>query len=144
MKLFSKISEKIKSDGVKVIKFSPNTDLYINSIDLKNGDISEKRIIGYSIHENLRMFKVSSLKNQFETFWVSEDHSLIVYNDSDKKYHRRSPLKIKKDDNLIQTINGKKHFISNSDFLIEYDSKHTTGYDFTVEDNYTFYLELFC
>ena len=139
MKLFTKIKEYTKSDGIKVSKYKPNVDMYIWSINLNNGNLEEKKIIEYSIHENLKMYKISSNKKEFKTFWVSEHHSLIAYNYSTEEYSKVSPNELNEFWGLVQMIDKHdKKIIPYHDYSVELDLTHTTGYDFTVEDNYTF------
>ena len=139
MKLFTKIKEYTKSNGVKVSKYKPNTDIYINAIDINTGHIKEKKITEYSVHENLKMYRVESLNNQFKTFWVSDNHSLIAYNFSTKEYSKIRPDEINEFWGLVQMIkNGVQKIIPYTDYKITFDPTHTTGYDFTVEDFYTF------
>ncbi|MCK9556161.1 hypothetical protein M0R36_10160 [bacterium] len=81
--LVEKIKTKIKDSGIIVTKFKPIKDISIKAIDLSTGDIDNKKITEYSKHENLEMFKLHDDKNRFEDFWVSMDHSLIVYDEKD-------------------------------------------------------------
>ena len=40
------------------------------------------------------MYKIEDSENRFETFWCSEDHSLIVYDESDDKIKKISPVEL--------------------------------------------------
>ncbi|MGB9674680.1 MAG: hypothetical protein ACPLX8_00945, partial [Nanopusillaceae archaeon] len=124
---------------------SNDVDIFIQSIDLETGEITDKRIVSYTIHKNLNMYKISSKTNQFTPFWVSDDHSLIVRDklkESDfAQYIKISPLTILKDPDryeLVQFKDNKLTFIPIDKINIEYDPTKTTAADFTVEDNYTF------
>ena len=141
MKLFEKIETTTKSNGVVVTKFKPNIEVYIKSINLKTGDVSDKLITEYSKHENIKMYKVHDLKNRFKDFHVSEDHSLIVFESTTQTYKKLSPTIILLNPHiylLVQSKNKNKKMIPVTEVIIESDLTQTIGYDFTVMDNYTF------
>ena len=91
MKLFKQTTKYTKPDGVIVTKYKPTTSVFIDSINLDNGNVEEKEIIGYSKHENIVMYKIHDPSNRFKDFWVSEDHSMILYDVSDGTYKKESP-----------------------------------------------------
>jgi hypothetical protein len=98
----------IKLNNIQVIKYEPEEDLFINSINIITGKIEEKQILEYSKHENIEMYKIHDSKNRFEDFWSSYDHSLIVYDENDQQIKKISPkelLKNSKGRYLIQNEN---------------------------------------
>jgi hypothetical protein len=132
-----------------VTHYKPIVEVKIEAIS-EDGEIALKPITDFSVHENLRMYKISNPK--FKTFWVSEDHSLLVYNTIDKKVIKKSPIEllieVSKNFYFIQKIDTSKdtkslhddnvRLIPIKDIKIEFDPDETTAYDFTVEDFYTF------
>jgi len=139
MKLFQKYKQYTKSDGIVVTKFKPNVDMTIQSINLDTGDVEDKAILEYSKHENLRMYSISSSVNLFEEFWVSENHSLIVFDHNVRKYIKIGPLIILEEPSRYSLVRGAdKVHISCSGVDIALALSKTVGYDFTVADNFTF------
>jgi len=139
MKLFEKFETKTKDDGIIVTKFRPTQPVYIDSINLDTGRIEEKEVTEYSKHENLVMYKVHSLEELFKDFWVSEDHSLIVYDVDDGKFKKETPTSFPNDDlYFVQKVDNDCRLIPSSSVNITLDPEKTIAYDFTVKDNYTF------
>lgn len=153
-----------KDNGVIVRKFKPTRNIKILSINLETGKIEYKPILEFSIHENIKMYKVSHANGLFNTFWVSEDHSMIVYDSRSAEYIIISPKQLieLREPNRFYLVKGKRN-INNDNSIrktdiniklpltalipidfelvkIEYDPNKTVGYDFTVEGNYTFAL----
>lgn len=95
LELFNFKSEKIKDDGKVIKKYSPNEEVKIKSINPENGEIEWKKITEYSIHENLNMFEIEDPNNRFETFWSSEDHSLLVFDENDNQIKKITPEELK-------------------------------------------------
>jgi len=91
-------TEKYK-DEVKVIKYDidPNYEVSIRSIDVDTGKVSYKKVVSYSVHENIEMYKISDRKTRFEEFWSSSDHSLIVYDIKEDVIKKISPKLIKEE-----------------------------------------------
>jgi hypothetical protein len=83
-------------DHIDYYKVNDSFTIEIEAIDSVNGDIGYKRITEFTIHRNLKMYKIEDTKKRFETFWVSEDHSLIAYDKSNDKIVKVSPLEIRK------------------------------------------------
>ena len=141
-KLFNIYKIKFKANGIIIKKYHPNPDydIYIDAIDIETGIIDKKKIIEYSIHENLTMYKIES--KLFNTFWVSDDHSLIVFDKKDSKLLKISPVTILKDIDRYCLVRKNKDTYSlidiNDNVKIEYDPSIHRGADFTVEDYYTF------
>jgi len=176
MKAFSPVETYTKENGIKVTKFKPNVDIEVPAIDPKTGKVEWKRVVEFSKHENLKMYKIEiPLPNgDKEIFWASEDHSLIVLDiENDKiikispkdlipyieEYKNKShdkyafirmtstpdkrPIKQPSKHNTLAgnvMVNGCE-FIPVSICKIEYNPSITVGYDFTVEDYYTFATE---
>ena len=137
-KLFIQTEKYTRDDGVVVTKFRPTIDVYIKAIDLNTGKVEYKKILEYSKHENLTMYDIISKTNKFKTFTVSDDHSLIVYDVVTKKLRKISPLTIKDNPSRYYLVqNSVDNLIPCTTIEIKKSDK-TTGYDFTVEDYYTF------
>ncbi len=138
MKLFnfSHIKNNIEHYSV-----SDGVSIFIDSINIETGKMSKKKIIDYSIHKDLMMYKIVDNYDRFKPFWVSSDHSLIVYEKDSEKLIKASPIDlIINVDNymLVQKINDEYIFIECNELSILCDPEITTAADFTVEDNYTF------
>jgi hypothetical protein len=100
-------NNKIKENGSIIEKYKPIDDLYILAISTETSDISYKKITEFSIHYNLDMFKVKDPKERFKEFFVSSDHSLIIYDEIDDKIKKISPTEVLKNPNgkfLIKNI----------------------------------------
>jgi hypothetical protein len=139
MKLFTQVKQYTNLKGVRITKFKPNVDITIQSINLDTGDVEDKAILEYSKHENLCMYSVSSPDNLFEEFWVSKDHSLIVFDQEVNKYMKISPVTILEKPSRYSLVRGaEKVHISCLEVTIALAPSKTVGYDFTVADNFTF------
>jgi DNA-binding protein len=130
------------STNKNVDKYKPLKDIFIDAISLEDGKVDRKKITEYSVHRNLKMFSIEDAFNdRFEKFWVSNDHSVIVFDELDGCY-----LKIKPEDiletpyrfSLVQLKDGEKVFISCEEISIKEDKDKTEAFDFTVEDYFTF------
>lgn len=106
-KLFTFESEKTNDDGVTVKTYTPNEDMEIMAIDRETGNYEPKKILNYTVHENINMYKVNDPSGRFDTFWASEDHSLLVYNENTGNIERSTPKE------LIEDPHGK--------FLMKHD-----------------------
>ena len=86
--------EKVKSNGIIVKKYDmkPDYRIEILAIDPATGKSEMKNISEYSVHENIKMFKIEDSKDRFESFWASSDHSLIVYDGEDQMIKKISPI----------------------------------------------------
>lgn len=155
----------------EIIKKYPHFELQINSIDMNTGEVQKQKIIEFSKHEPLIMYKISSKNNLFKDFWLSEDHSIIGY-DIEKDVIRKitpkalilNPLRYyliyhkKNSDSITWTIKNKTlqnkdsrllfnlqqnncELLSTSDYDIVLDESKTIGYDFTVAHTNTFEAE---
>ena len=98
---FKEIKKSEKSNGTIITNYKPLEDITIQSIDVNNGEISHRKIVDYSKHENIKMYQVHDPKNRFEDFWTSYDHSLIIYDEIKKEIRKISPRE------LIEEPNGK-------------------------------------
>lgn len=88
---FIKYKEKIKPNGIKVSHYKPEEELTIQAIDIETGNIEYKKITDYSIHENIKMYKIHDKKNRHEDFWASYDHSLVIFDKIKNKILKISP-----------------------------------------------------
>jgi len=86
--MFKHIPEKEKEN---VSHYKPTEEMHIKAISLDDGTIAEKKILDYSEHRNLKMFSIHDPQNRFEDFWVSDDHSLIVWDENEQKNIKISP-----------------------------------------------------
>jgi len=86
--LFKHIPEKEKEN---ISHYEPTEELTIKAISLDDGTIAEKKVLDYSEHRNLKMFSINDPQNRFERFWVSDDHSVIVWDENEQKNLKISP-----------------------------------------------------
>ena len=98
---FKFIKSTVKENGIKVSHYEPEEELFTKAIDPNTGNIDYKRILDYSIHENLEMYKIHDPENRFEDFWASADHSLIIYDEIDQEIKKISPKE------LLENPSGK-------------------------------------
>lgn len=98
---FIKHKEKTKIDGIKVTQYRPEEELTIQAIDIETGNIENKKILDYSIHENIKMYKIHDKKNRHEDFWSSYDHSLVIFDEFENKILKVTPRE------LIENPEGK-------------------------------------
>lgn len=97
-----KLTETTIKNGKKVIKYSVS-NLLVNSINIETKAIELKPITRFSEHQNIDMYKVSS--KHFNTFWASDDHSLLI--ESDNTITKESPktlINCKDDKFFIQDV----------------------------------------
>ena len=122
--------------------YTPVKKIEIQSINMETGYPSWNRITEYTVHENLNMYKVMDIEERFEPFWVSDDHSMIVWDDEDNTMKMISPLEIMKEPHryVIPKLDEEQEVcaIPCIDLIITRDESMTTGYDFTVENDFTF------
>jgi len=146
-----------KKDNITYYNVNPEYTVRVLAINPDDGTVAYKKVIGYTYHENLQMYYISSM-NQFKSFWASSDHSLIVYNNNKSSIERMSPKDIldieDKHNYFLIKLNKQKSYayskkrtpkfsdvcdlISLDKVFIKYDPNVTTAGDFTVEDYYTF------
>ena len=141
MKLFEYKESYTKSDGIIVTKYSPTVPVFISSINLENGSVSDELITEYSKHENIKMYRIHDDQKRFKDFWVSNNHSLIVYNQINKKYEKIEPQTILnniKIYSLVKKTLEDKIMIPCFEIQISLDLSKNIGYDFTVTNNFTF------
>lgn len=138
-------SELFKFDHVKgnTEYYKPLKDIQIMSISTETGDVSWNKITEYTVHNDLKMFSVLDPLDRFEMFWVSDDHSLIVWNEVEENIEKISPLKVLENPPKYSLIMYKDKeddylVIPCSEVIISEDTAKTVGYDFTVENDYTF------
>ncbi|RLF27439.1 MAG: hypothetical protein DRN14_05420, partial [Thermoplasmata archaeon] len=127
--------------NVDYYKVNPLVEIYVDAIDLETGKIEPKRVLGYTIHRDLDMYKVTDTKNRFKPFWVSEDHSLIAYDNEQNKLLKVSPLDIlacPERFSLVQKTSDGIRYIPCTEINIDYDPTETCAADLTVEDYTTF------
>jgi hypothetical protein len=133
---------KFKSRKDNVEHYKPIKDITIQSINIDNGYCSWNRITDYSVHYNLEMYSIFDPLNRFEQFYVSSDHSLIAWDDKEECIRKVTPLEAKSNEFLMAIIYHEEEddyiLIPFTELLIELDKTKTTGYDFTVENDFTF------
>ncbi len=113
--LFEFKSEKTKTNGIKVKKYSPKEEVTIKSIDPNTGKTDWKQISEFSVHENLNMYSIEDPKKRFERFWSSEDHSLIVFDETDNKIKKISPKELQINPDGKYLIQEENHEFSRSE-----------------------------
>ena len=91
---FISLERYTKSNGTIVTKYKPTKNIFIDSIDPETGKTDHKKILEYSKHENIEMYKIHDTKNRFEDFWSSYDHSLIIYDNIENKIRKISPREL--------------------------------------------------
>ena len=91
---FQEISRTTKENNIEVIKYKPLEELTTKSICVNTGVIENKKILEFSKHTNLEMFKISDSNNRFKNFWVSSDHSIIVYDEKDQLIKSITPKEL--------------------------------------------------
>lgn len=143
MKLFKEVRKDVKENGVVVTHYEPQADVTIMSMNIENGKFEEKKITDFSKHENIKMYKFHDAIERFKDFWLSDNHSAIVRDKQTSLYGKVTPMDIILDPNryeLVQMIGSPlaRRFIPCNDIEVTLDESKTIGYDFTVEDNYTF------
>ncbi|MCK9439421.1 MAG: hypothetical protein WC188_04690 [Candidatus Caldatribacteriota bacterium] len=140
-----------RSDGTSFKNYKVLDEIYTKAINIETGSIDLKQITHWSIHENLNMYKIERKKNSgyihnIKNLYISDNHSLVVFDRFNENILKLSPLEIIKDLNryfLIRTHpnENKIEFIPCSLLNIEKEPTITTGYDFTVKDYKTFISE---
>lgn len=122
--------------------YTPLKKIEIESINMETGFSSWNRITEYTVHENLTMYKMMDIYERFEPFWVSDDHSLVVWDDQENIMKMITPMEVMREPHryVIPKLdkNGELTTIPCIDLLFTKDDSVTTGYDFTVENDYTF------
>ena len=71
-----------------VVEYAPIQPIWIPAID-ENGNINLKRVESYSIHFNTKCYRISD--PEFGSFLATEDHSLLVYDETKDKVIKVSP-----------------------------------------------------
>jgi len=87
---------KEKPNGIVIEKYKVLDYAEIQSINKETGIISWNQITGFSIHKNLELYTIEDKNKQFEKFWASSDHSLIIYNEETDKIEECSPKELLK------------------------------------------------
>lgn len=134
---------KFKDRKDNVEHYEPLKDITIQSINIDNGYISWNKITDFSVHYNLEMYNIFDPLDRFESFYVSSDHSMIAWNEIEQVIQKVTPLEAKENgENLMMIIYHEDEddfiLIPYNELLIERDETKTTGYDFTVENDFTF------
>lgn len=99
--LTEKYKAKTKDNGTIISKYKILEDIFIKAIDPKTGNVNNKKITEFSVHENIKMYKIHDTKNRFKDFHSSYDHSLIIYDENEKVIKEISPKE------LLKNPNGK-------------------------------------
>lgn len=117
-------------NGATVTDYNVLDDVYIDAIDINNGDIQKKKITNWSVHEHLKIWDIkkhnrNSLIPTIGEFKVSEDHSLIVL-DMENESIKRTNIK-----DVIENKN-KYAFIRTTNLIKKSDQKTI----FDINSNY--------
>lgn len=87
---------KKKDNGVIIKYFDVVDEVYADAIDIETGSVEKKRIEKWSIHYNLNMYEIKGLNSKKQVF-VSDNHSIVVYDNRDKKIIKATPEEILED-----------------------------------------------
>jgi hypothetical protein len=94
--IFKGITQNDTNITVETYGIKEGYKLFINSINKETGESSYEEILEFTIHSNLEMYKMHDSQNRFEDFWVSSDHSLIVYDSLLDNIVEISPIELMK------------------------------------------------
>ena len=124
--------------------YVPNSayEVVVYTFETETGQVTRSRVLGYTVHKNLEMYKVTSLTGKFETFWVSSDHSLIVYDESENRFRKAKPAEILEKPErfyLVQRIGTDYQKIPCTSIDICLDPTVTVAADLTVQGTNTFF-----
>jgi len=129
-------------DGRVVLHYTPLKKLYIDSINLETGEVSKKRILEFTVHQNVELYSISKTNSKkWKPLYGTKDHGYIVFDRRDRSYKRVSLFDIDKENHffvMISPRSSKVRLVSLDDLKIELYDQHGTAFDFTVEDNFTF------
>jgi hypothetical protein len=103
--------------NIMIKKFKVDEEVYVNAIDKNTGEITKKKVTEFSIHDNIKMYKVARKKrvnsiSSIHDLWVSEDHSMVVYDSQTSEIKNISPKDILSDTKnkfLIRTLDKEKY-----------------------------------
>lgn len=84
------------NNGKEIKKYSPNKEVKIKSIDPESGNTEFKNVSEFSVHDNLTMYKLEDPDNNFEPFWSSSDHSLLVFDEEKETIDKITPEDLKR------------------------------------------------
>jgi len=132
---------KFDKNEKNVDTYLPVKDVFIQAINIETNETDWKKITKYTKHTDLNMYSIFDPLERFETFHVSDDHSMIVMDHLNEKLIKISPLDVMNDPmyySLVKEVGDELIFINMSEIVIELDPNETVGFDFTVEDYYTF------
>lgn len=96
------VNQKVKDNGVIVKEYEFLEDVYILAIDINTGKSELKKVNRWSVHENIKMYDIEG--KDIEKFSVSEDHSLVVYDEKENKIIRTSISEVLKEPNRYYLI----------------------------------------
>ena len=134
-----KINTHTSKNGATVTDYNVLDDVYIDAIDINNGDIQKKKITNWSVHEHLKIWDIKKRNRNYliptiGEFKVSEDHSLIVL-DMENESIKRTNIK-----DVIENKN-KYAFIRTTNLIKKSDQKTI----FDINSNYnSFEFGYFC
>ena len=123
--------------------YEPLKNITIQSINLETGEVSWNKIVDYTVHYDLIMYSIIDPLERFERFWASSDHSMVAFDEDKQTLIKISPFEILKNVekySLVIWRNDDYLVIPYSELIIDLDTSKTVGYDFTVENDYTFAL----
>jgi hypothetical protein len=133
-------SKKVKSDGRIIKNYKVLDEIFIPAINESNGETELKRITHWSIHENLKMYYLSRKKkngliNDVKDLWVSDNHSMVVYDEETQEIIKAKPEEVMKNPQRYCMIRkkiknnvGKTHIKNFMDCFRNYTNHEESGY----------------
>ncbi|MEM3860823.1 MAG: hypothetical protein QW478_15750 [Candidatus Micrarchaeaceae archaeon] len=125
--------------------YTPKQSIYISCFNPEDETIYDAKVIQFLIQHNLKMYRFFDFKYRFRTFYLSEDHKLLVYDTLNQTKVRLAVSDLLKDKsryNLLQFLNGKITMINLNELYIEFDEDVTEGGTYITRYDYTINVEI--
>jgi len=103
--------QNYQTESGKIItkyKIKDGIVLELMTINPETGEEQIQQVTEFSKHENLEMYRIHDTKNRFTDFHVSTDHSLIIYDESDDRIKKISPIELVKNPKGKYLIKGNQ------------------------------------
>ena len=131
-------SENKKEDEKIITNYTVNDDVYTKSVNIENGKISFNKITEFSIHKNLEMYNIERRKSNsvitdVKEFIISQDHSIVAFDNKSETLIRTTPKDILEDQKRYYLIRDKTKLfntINISDYFenIKIENEKDFGY----------------
>jgi len=124
-----KLIDEKEKDGKLIKNYKVLSEAYTYALDINTGNVQRKRILNWSRHENLEMYKFerrkrNSIISDIKDLWISSEHSIIVLNNKLQTIERKNPKDIIEDPkNYFLIRNRVEKDIKNSISAREYFNK---------------------